>query len=405
MKTYSKKQHGITVDDIDANALYILEKLRLAGYEAYLVGGSVRDLTMGVQPKDFDISTSAKPEEIKAVFRNCILIGRRFRLAHIRFGKKIIEVATFRAGDNESDELIVRDNEWGTAEEDVLRRDFTINGLYYDSETETIIDYVNGYEDAQNRVLRAIGPPFARFKQDPVRMIRLLKFQARFGLSVEKETDFALLECRQEIVKSSSARILEELLRMLESGHATAFFVLMTDRGLLQLLLPEIATFLEKPEGNEITAYLQEVDLILKENRETRVSRSVLLACLIYPLYEKKLGKLEEHPPHLGAIFEQVEELVHGVFSPFLTLPRRLRTNISSLITSQYRITPLAKKKKHRIKVPQVPEFTYAIDFFKLRSRLEPGLQETLEVWQEAIEKNPPPARRPRSARPRRRRR
>ena len=151
-KSYSLEEHKIELDKVDHHALYVLEKLRAAGYQAYLVGGSVRDLLLGVKPKDFDISTSAKPEEIKKLFRNCLLIGRRFRLAHIRFGRKVLEVSTFRAGDIENEELIIRDNIWGSEEEDVIRRDFTINGLFYDSANQTVIDYVKGFPDAKKKV-------------------------------------------------------------------------------------------------------------------------------------------------------------------------------------------------------------------------------------------------------------
>lgn len=247
-KTYPVDEHLLPLDKVDSDALYVMEKLRHAGHTAYLVGGSVRDLLLQKKPKDFDISTSAKPEEIKQLFRNCILIGRRFRLAHIRFGRKILEVSTFRSGDNESDTLILRDNVWGTPEEDVLRRDFTINGLFYDPASQTIIDYVGGYPDIQRKYLRTIGQAFLRFKQDPVRMLRLLKFQARFGLEIDPDALVALLECRGEIMKSSQARVLEELLRMLESGSSESFFKLMTEYGMLELMLPVLAQFLGTEE-------------------------------------------------------------------------------------------------------------------------------------------------------------
>ena len=193
-RTYSKEVHGIDRLAIDPKAIYVLEKLHASSYIAYLVGGSVRDLLLKKKPKDFDISTSAKPEEIKALFPSAILIGKRFRLAHVRFGRKIIEVSTFRAGDIDSEALITEDNIWGNPKEDALRRDFTINGLFYDPKKEEIIDYVAGYSDLKNRMLRTIGFPLQRFKQDPVRMIRCLKFQARFALTVEGEN--ALCSCR-----------------------------------------------------------------------------------------------------------------------------------------------------------------------------------------------------------------
>ena len=181
---YRPEDHDINTGIIDRDALHVIEKLKKAGYEAFLVGGSVRDLLTQHRPKDYDVSTSADPDQIKRLFgRQCLLIGRRFRLAHIRFGHKIIEVATFRKGET-SDALITRDNEWGTAAEDVLRRDFTINGLFYDPTDHSVIDYVGGWEDIQSHTLRSIGDAAVRFRQDPVRMIRLLKFHARFGFTI-----------------------------------------------------------------------------------------------------------------------------------------------------------------------------------------------------------------------------
>ncbi len=402
-KTYQLDEHQISLNDVDNDALYVMEKLRHAGFTAYLVGGGVRDLLLKRKPKDFDISTSAKPEEIKQLFRNCILIGRRFRLAHIRFGKKILEVSTFRSGDTQTEELIIRDNVWGSEEEDVTRRDFTINGLFYDPSTQTIIDYVNGYPDIQKKLLRTIGQPFVRFKQDPVRMIRLLKFQARFGLEVNPDAHIALLECRSEIVKSSPARILEELLRMLESGHAASFFKLMSEHGMLQLMLPALAHFMETPEGSDIYAYLQETDTAIQENHFKIIERPILMCCLVYPILAKRIQTQfidRERIPHLGEISQESYKLITEVFHPFFQIPRRMRMSMVSIITSQYRLTPVEKKRLSRIRIPQDPEFGLALQFLKIRSCIEPGLQLILKEWQEVFESGEKPiAKRRRSRR------
>lgn len=367
-----------------------MEKLRASNYTAYLVGGSVRDLLLGKKPKDFDISTSAKPEEIKRLFPSSILIGKRFRLAHVRFGKKVIEVSTFRSGDIENEQLITEDNIWGSPEEDVLRRDFTINGLFYDSNTEEIIDFVGGYPDIEKKLLRAIGQPFLRFKQDPVRMIRCLKFQARFGLEVEEEARLALIDCKGEILKSAQARVLEEMLRMLESGSSKNFFRLMTDHGLMQQLLPAIAEYLETQEGNEIYSYLDEADGTLKEPHNPNLERPVLLACLAFPLLEKHL-KIHftdrDKTPHLGDIYKEANTVIDEVFHTFFKIPRRLRIRTLSILISQFRITPFQKKKTMKIRIPRAPEFHLALQFFGLRCRLEPGLQALHEQWKDAYEK------------------
>ncbi|MCB1109581.1 MAG: polynucleotide adenylyltransferase PcnB [Chlamydiia bacterium] len=388
-KRYSKDQHGIDVRHIDPKALYILEKLRASDHTAYLVGGSVRDLLLGKKPKDFDISTSAKPEEIKRLFPSAILIGKRFRLAHVRFGKKVIEVSTFRSGDIENEELITEDNIWGSPEEDVLRRDFTINGLFYDSEKEEVIDFVGGYPDIEKKMLRAIGQPFLRFKQDPVRMIRCLKFKARFGLEVEEDARLALIDCKGEITKSAQARVLEEMLRMLESGASKNFFQLMTDHGLLQHLLPAIAEHLETQEGNEIYSYLEEADGTLKEPHHPNLERPVLLACLAFPLLERHLKVHfidRERIPHLGDIYKEANQVMDEVFHTFFKIPRRLRIRTLSILISQYRITPFQKKKNAKIRIPRAPEFHLALQFFELRCRLEPGLQDLHEQWKQAYD-------------------
>jgi len=398
-KVYSAKNHAIEIDQVDHDALHVLEKLQAAGHTSYLVGGGVRDLLLGRRPKDFDISTSATPEEVKSLFRrNCILIGRRFRLAHIRYGRKILEVATFRSGDQESDALITHDNVWGSPEEDVMRRDFTINGLFYDPSTESVIDYVEGFPDLQKELLCTIGQPHRRFKQDPVRMIRLLKFRARFGFKVAEETNLALLECRSEILKSSQARIIEEFLRMLESGAAEPFFRLMAEKGLLELMLPRLAEFIDSEDGEEVFDYLAEVDEISLEDRPLK--RPVLLSALLFPLLEKHIKDRfldRDRIPHLGDLFQEVRDTLHEIFHPFFTLSRRMKSEMTSLLTSQYRLTPFEPKPNRRFRIPRDPDFGLALKFLELRSQIEPGLQETHEKWARAYtshkEKYKPPPR------------
>ncbi len=405
---YPFEVHQLAIDKIDPDALYVMEKLRAHGHTAYLVGGSVRDLLLDKKPKDFDISTSAEPEQIKQIFRNCILIGRRFRLAHIRFGKKVLEVSTFRSGDNETDELIIRDNVWGNPEEDVRRRDFTINGLFYDSSTQMIIDYVGGYPDLQKKILRTIGQPFIRFRQDPVRMLRLLKFQARFGFEVESSARIALLECRQEIVKSSPARIQEELLRMLESGASESFFRLMTEHGFMHLMMPAFGEFMESTEGEEVFSYLKEVDSTFHEPPRPLLPRPVLLSCLAFPLMEKRIQTRysdRERLPHLGEIAKEANEQIHEIFLPFFHLSRRIKGSMISILTSQYRITPLEKRKGRKLRIPNDPDFHDALKFFEIRCTLQPTLQSTWEEWNSAVDAPPselPPRRRRRRRRPKR---
>lgn len=385
-KIYQLGEHTLSKSHCDPDALKVIQTLQQAGHVAYLVGGSVRDLLMGISPKDYDMSTSARPEEIKELFRSqCLLIGRRFRLAHIRHGRKIFEVSTFRSGVNtSSEELIVRDNEWGTPEEDVLRRDFTINGLFYDPSTETIIDYVDGYSDLQKKYLRTIGLPYVRFKQDPVRMIRLLKFKARFNFDIDPEANIALAECSPEILKSSQARIFEELLRMLESGSAEMFIDLMHEHRFLELLTPAFAQFLTLPDGEDVLDLLFEVDLRTKNGP---LDRALLLCCLTFPFLQKHIqthfidrGKT----PHLGEIAQEIHDAISNVFKPFFQIPRKLRMSMTSILIAQFRMTPLHKVSTKKIRIPRDPEFPLALDFLSIRSTMEPALKRTWELWQKA---------------------
>ncbi|CAN5162335.1 hypothetical protein BH11MYX1_BH11MYX1_22830 [soil metagenome] len=235
---------------IDSDADRVVRKLTRAGYKAYLVGGCVRDLLVGKRPKDFDVATSATPNEIKATFRNSRIIGRRFRLAHVFFDQKIIETATFRANPREEDEhdlLIRRDNVFGTEAEDAKRRDFTINGLFYDVEREEVIDHVSGLADLEAKLVRTIGDPDIRFQEDPVRMLRAIKFAARLDFGFEPATWKALLRWRSEISKCAPPRLLEEIHRLLRGGAARRSFELMVETGVLAVLSPYLAGLLEGP--------------------------------------------------------------------------------------------------------------------------------------------------------------
>lgn len=374
-KVYFAEDHGIDPDLIDPDALSVLQKLQNAGYTAYLVGGSVRDLLIKEMPKDYDISTSAQPEQVKALFgRQCLLIGRRFRLAHVRFGHKVIEVATFRAGENDSD-LITQDNIWGTEEEDVLRRDFTINGLYYDSSNHSILDYVGGWEDLKAKTLRCIGEPVTRFKQDPVRILRLLKFHARFQFEIDTATHQAAYQCRKEITKSSPARILEEILKMLESGYAAPFIRVLAEHEILELLFPSLARFLKVKEGKLIYRYLACADQLNKANKKHPFDRAVLSACLLFPIFESALEKhylSNKKIPHLGEITVLASTLVREIFvQAFSHFPRRISSAVIALIVAQYRFTPLSGRRHYPEKFFHHKEFPLALQFFKVRALID----------------------------------
>ena len=251
---------NIPGDAIDVDAAKVVRRLVRHGHEAYLVGGCVRDLLLEREPKDFDVATSATPPEIKKLFRNSRIIGRRFRLAHIFFGKKIIETSTFRAPpqpeEDASDEelMIRRDNVFGTAREDALRRDFTINGLFHDLHHNRVIDHAGGLDDLKRRRIRTIGDPRVRVQEDPVRIIRAVKFATRLGFEIDPATEDAIIEFRGLLAKCSVARVLEEVYRLLGSGHAEPALRLMHRLGVLAVLLPEIEAILPEPPDPRATA-------------------------------------------------------------------------------------------------------------------------------------------------------
>lgn len=385
-KVYRASDHDIDPHHIDKDALYVIHRLTQAGFTAYLVGGSVRDLLRKKTPKDFDISTAAKPEEVKALFgRQCLLIGRRFRLAHIRFGHKVIEVATFRAGDTTEDSLITHDNVWGTEWEDVMRRDFTLNGLCYNPETHEVIDYVGGWDDIHKGLLRSIGDPETRFRQDPVRMIRLLKFRARFRYEIEQNAKMALLKCRNEIAKSAPARVLEEIFRMLESGYSAPFFQLMVESRLLELLFPRLTRYFQ--ENERLYKFLIAVDEIHQGSPKRPIDRGLLVAALLFPIVEKVVleeNKRLEGALHLGEIHSIVYEALRTILiSSFPHFPRRIAAIAAQAITNQYRLAPLSGKKPHPGRTLRSRDFPDALLLLKIRAGVDEEFLGLFNEWRE----------------------
>src|SRR3954469_14097518 len=282
-----RPEHNLSRKDIDADALKVMYRLKNHGFLAYMVGGGVRDLLLGRRPKDIDIGTNAHPQQVKKLFRNCFVIGRRFRLCHVRFGRKVVEVSTFRrqAPAEEGDTLIRRDNTFGTPEEDAFRRDFTVNALFYDIATFTVIDYVSGLEDLTNRLIRTIGDPAVRFREDPVRMLRAVALAARLGFTIHRDTMEAVRFLRGEIVKSSPARILDELYKILRQGASRQTFQLLHDVGLLAYLLPEADQAIAE-QGERLLGSLARLDDYRNAGLATpdELTNSLLMGTLLVPL-------------------------------------------------------------------------------------------------------------------------
>ena len=283
----SRPEHNVSRKNIDPDALKVLYRLKNHGYTAYLVGGGVRDLLLEGTPKDFDISTSAHPHAVKRLFRNCFIVGRRFRLCHVRFGRKVIEVSTFRkqAPAADDDGLVRRDNTFGTPEEDAFRRDLTVNALFYDIATFSVIDYCGGLEDVERKLIRTIGDPMVRFQEDPVRMFRAVSLASRLGFSIDRDSLEAIRSLRGEIAKSSPPRLLEEMYKVLRQGAARRTFETLHEVGLLSYLLPEAAAAIE--DGAEpLLGSLARLDAYRHSGLAAPqdISNSVLMGTLLVPL-------------------------------------------------------------------------------------------------------------------------
>lgn len=370
--------------DLDPDALKTLRRLREFGYTAYLVGGGVRDLLLGRRPKDFDISTSARPEELHDLFRNCRVIGRRFRLAHMLFaGGKIIEVATFRAApppDGKAGSLIVDDNVWGTPESDAFRRDFTINGLFYDAAQNAVIDYVGGLEDLQAGLLRSIGKPKVRFGEDPVRILRGVKFAARLGFDIEPECLDAMKSERKRLREAAIPRLLEEVMRMLLGGGASRSVALMHELGILDLLLPEIAAFLDsvsEADRAQFYALLHALDVRHEGQKET--SNGVALSALFWPLYRDLLTSLP-HPATVEQL-RRIAELLVVATARRLKVPKKDISSTIDLLEGEVRYDPARPTKRARI--GRRPGFDDLLDFTELRFEAGQITAHRLEGWRQ----------------------
>ncbi len=282
----SRPEHIISRKNIDPDAVRVLYRLKKSGFVAYLVGGGVRDLLLERQPKDFDIATSAHPQQVRKLFHNCFIVGRRFRLAHVRFGRKVIEVSTFRSASipEEGDTLIRRDNTFGTPEEDAFRRDFTVNALFYDIANFSVIDWVGGLPDLEARVIRTIGDPAVRLREDPVRMLRALALAARLGFTIDRDTAEAIRSLRGEIVRSSSARILEEVYKILRQGRSRETFEMLHDYGLLAYMLPQADRALAKG-GDALVSSLARLDEYRRAGATAdQLTNPLLMGSLLVPL-------------------------------------------------------------------------------------------------------------------------
>lgn len=392
LRVIPRDVHGVSRKQMSANALRVLYRLREAGFGAYLVGGAVRDLLIGGHPKDFDVATDATPEQVKALFRNCRLIGRRFRLAHVIFGQEIIEVATFRAnggddtGDRETDDAgrLLRDNVYGTIEEDAVRRDFTVNALYYAIEDFSVRDYVGGYADVQARVLRLIGDPEARYREDPVRMLRAARLAAKLGFTIAPATAAPIPHLAPLLAESSPARLFDESLKLFLKGHAVASFEQLDATGLLPVLLPETSQALAaNPSGalrRMLVQGLRNTDMRVANDEP--VSPAFLYAVLLWPAYCRALAQLQAQGMPLAEAQRRAADRVTLHQLARTALPRRFSLPMQEIWLLQPRFSLRQRKRVFRLLAH--PRFRAAFDFLELRLAASDSHAADVAFWREA---------------------
>lgn len=388
----ARADHCISRKDISPNALRVLYKLREAGFQAFIVGGAVRDLLTGGHPKDFDVATDATPEQVKANFRNCRLIGRRFRLAHIMYGSEIIEVATFRAqgddsaGDRETHEEghLLRDNIYGSLEDDAVRRDFTANALYYTVEDFSVRDFVGGYRDVQDKVLKLIGDPDTRYREDPVRMLRAIRLSAKLGFSIHPSAAEPIPRMAPLLASASSARLFDEVLKIFLAGSAEKSFLLLEQYGLLEVLFPDTAKALQTNRSGALRAMTLEAmrttDQRIAEDRS--VAPGFLFACLLWPAYCRELAVLQNSGCEFSVAQQRASDRVTLRQIERIALPRRFSLPMHEIWQLQTRFSQRTRKRVFRML--SHPRFRAAFDFLELRAFGAPELLEELTFWREA---------------------
>lgn len=386
----ARAHHIISRDAISPNALRVLYKLKDAGYAAFLVGGGVRDILLKRKPKDFDVATDAHPEAIRSLFRNSRIIGRRFRLAHVFFGTEIIEVSTFRANTaeetrtEETDMLMIhRDNTFGTIEEDAWRRDFTVNALYYNIADFSIVDYMNGVNDLKNRLIRIIGDPTQRYHEDPVRMLRAIRFAAKLDFALEKETESALRSLTHLLRHVPPSRLFDECLKLFFEGNAQVTYQKLLQYDYMQVLFPQTNIILQKNKNKTheklIQLAMNSTDVRLKENHS--VNPAFLLAILLWPVLQVKIAQMKEKKVKF---YFQLHQFIHNIMQMQLKsimIPKRFQYAIQTIWVMQFQ---LEKRRKSRILVILHHRyFRAAFDFMGLRVQAGEMSSQIFDWWKE----------------------
>ena len=396
-----RADHTLSRADVDPDALKVLYRLQHAGHIAYLVGGGVRDLLLGRRPKDFDIGTSAHPGQVKKLFRNCWIIGRRFRLAHVKFGTKVIEVATFRRQVADGEEVVGdgvpaplpavddlqpvhHDNTFGTPEQDAFRRDFTINALFYDIATHAIIDYVGGLDDLHAGVLRCIGEPDVRFTEDPVRMMRAVVLSARLGFTIDRPILDSIARLRHDIAKASMARLIEEYYKVLRTGASLRTFRALIDAGLLEPITPE----LHAGAGDALWRSLEALDRFRQRSQDPpdTLTNAILLGTLLVPL---GLAPSLSRPP-LREDDDRRKRPPIGAQLGTLPLARRDVDELRNILAMQRRLLDLDASPRAQLALTYRHAFHDALTWLEIHGDAPDAVEHWMSVLAERNLEDPP---------------
>ncbi|WP_444679034.1 polynucleotide adenylyltransferase PcnB [Halomonas sp. E19] len=392
-----RSEHPVSRQHFSEAALKVLYRLHNAGYEAYLVGGCMRDSLLGKMPKDFDVATDATPEQVRELFRNSRIIGRRFRIVHVRFGREVIEVTTFRGthGDDHGDHiaqqsehgLLLRDNVWGNIQEDAIRRDFTVNAIYYSIADFSIHDFADGMRDIASRTLRLIGDPALRYREDPVRMLRAVRFAAKLDFHIAPETERPIAELAPLLLQIPPARLFDELLKLFMAGHGENTFRLLRQYGLFAMLFPETDEAMAELAWIEplIEQALASTDQRIHEERP--VTPAFLIAALLWGPVQRRQTALEANGmppiPALQLASQQVlsRQLQH------ISIPKRFSLPVRDIWDLQQRLPQ--RRGKRALQTREHPRFRAAYDFLLLREaagEIAPGLGDWWTAYQEGDE-------------------
>ena len=387
-----RPQHTLSRSNISGNALKVLYRLKSCGHQAFLVGGGVRDLLLGLRPKDFDVATDAHPEQVRKLFRNCRLIGRRFRLAHVRFGREVIEVVTFRssqsgaADDREHADSgrILRDNVYGTIDEDIWRRDFTVNALYYNIADFSILDYTSGMEDIASRTMRLIGDPVARYREDPVRMLRAARLSAKLNFKIATRTAGPISELAELLRDVPAARLYDETLKLFHAGHSASSFKRLREYGLFEYLFPHTDRTLQAGDGGVALKFIEtglnNTDRRVKARKP--VTPMFLYAVLLwFPIREiAERVRREDGGNEIEAFLDACDEVL-GEQQEHTAFPRRFSAPMKEMLLMQRRFHNRRGARASRLL--QHRQFRAAYDFLVLRAECGDADPELARWWTE----------------------